>query len=132
MTTNTHNRARIAGVVILLLASACDGTMSPIEEIDGGGDFADVPSGFCTEEPLSCEDLISEHGDALEDCCFGDVRYWCQNGVLFFAECPKGCSYDAEVGAIECLQSTTSGSGSSSGEHGGGWQDPPTDPGPGF
>jgi hypothetical protein len=121
-------------IVVALTLLACDGTMNPVEDADGGE--LDSPSGLygvCAVDPTTCDDIVDGNGDLLLDCCRGDIRYWCQAEELFYTECTAGCTYDSSTDSISCSQEQ-GGGGSGSGEKpgGGGTPDPPTDPGPGF
>ena len=58
-------------------------------------------------------------------CCFENMMFICQDGILLYKDCEAGC-YPSGVGNPLCASNSTTGGDP------GGWSEPPTDPGPGF
>ena len=116
----------ILATVVCVLAAGCaeDGSA---EDGDGGDQLESFNNvnGYCSAQPQSCDDLVPAEGEGPEPCCFGDYIYKCEGGTLLQKDCAAGC-YNSSEGSPFCGP-TSSGTGEN-----GGWQDPPTDPGPGF
>jgi len=115
----------ICAVGALLWAAGCD---AEAPELDDGGDGAsayDNVNGYCLVQPSSCDDLIQEGDATPSSCCFSNQLYTCINGALKYKDCSAGC-YNSADGTPHCY--STNNSSDDPGE----WQDPPTDPGPGF
>jgi hypothetical protein len=115
-----------AVAALLLAAAGCDRDGAPMTDEDGGfTSLYNNVNGYCSAAPASCDDLVQQGDSAPTACCFGNQIFSCVGGSLKYKDCPGGC-YTSSDGTTHCY--AASGGGEESGE----WQDPPTDPGPGF
>lgn len=110
---------------LLLLAAGCDGAPETYEDGGGPESLYNNINGYCSVTPASCDDLIKEGDSEPSACCFNNQLWSCISGELKYKDCSGGC-YNSPDGTPHCYSTSSGGDGP------GEWQDPPTDPGPGF
>jgi len=98
MKTLDGKRARVMGMVLMLVASGCGDSDDGGANMGGGGADAGTDSGSSAGESLACED-----GDMCDLACTeAACTVECVGaGTRCTAECPEGeCTQDADLGAV--------------------------------